>query len=145
MAKPKTPLLTVDCAAFDRRGALLLVRRGNPPFKGRLALPGGFVDIGETVEQACRRELAEETDVKARDLVPVGVYSDPARDPRGHSVSVVFATVMARARPRAGDDAAAAVWVGDWRSQALAFDHDIVVRDAWRLLRRKRMLPALTP
>lgn len=145
MAKPKTPLLTVDCAAFDRRGALLLVRRANPPFKGRLALPGGFVDVGETVAEACRRELAEETGVKVRDLVLVGVYSDPARDPRGHSVSVTFAAVMARARTRAGDDAAAAVWVRDWQSEPLAFDHDAIARDAWRLLRRKRLLPPLTP
>lgn len=145
MAKPVTPLLSVDCAAFDLKGRVLLIRRGNPPFKGHYALPGGFVDVGETVENACRRELAEETSVVARELVPVGTYSDPARDPRGHSVSVVFATVLARARPKAGDDAAEAVWVRDWRSERLAFDHDQVVRDAYRVLRRKRLLPAVKP
>jgi 8-oxo-dGTP diphosphatase len=144
MAKPKTPLLTVDCVAFDRRGRLLLIRRKHAPFAGRFALPGGFVDVGETVEEACRRELAEEASVTARDLVLVGVYSDPSRDPRGHSVSVAFATVLSRARPRAGDDAASASWVRDWRDETLAFDHDRIVRDSYRLLRRKRLLSAVT-
>ena len=65
MAKPKTPLLTADCVVIDARGRVLLVRRGHPPFKGHYALPGGFVEIGETVEEACRRELMEETGVKA--------------------------------------------------------------------------------
>lgn len=140
MAKPVTPLLAVDCAAFDNRGRVLLVRRAKPPFAGQLALPGGFVDVGETVEDACRRELAEETGAKVRDLALVGVYSAPGRDPRGHTVSVAFATVLAGARPRAGDDAAAASWVADWREQRLAFDHATIVRDAWRLMRRKRKL-----
>ncbi|WP_083567808.1 NUDIX hydrolase [Hyphomicrobium sp. CS1GBMeth3] len=84
MPKPETPLLTVDCVAFDSRGRVLLIRRNNAPFSGHLALPGGFVDVGETVEEACRRELAEETGIKARALTLVGVYSDPERDPRGH-------------------------------------------------------------
>lgn len=140
MAKPVTPLLTVDCVAFDGRGRTLLIRRRNPPFAGQFALPGGFVDVGETVEDACRREVAEETGIAVRDLVLVGVYSDPRRDPRAHTASVVFATTVSRARPRAGDDAAAAAWVADWRQQRLAFDHDVIVRDAYRLMRRKRRL-----
>jgi len=61
MPTPKTPLLAADCVVFDARGRVLLIRRGNPPFKGKYALPGGFVEIGETVEDACRRELMEET------------------------------------------------------------------------------------
>lgn len=89
MAKPVTPLLTVDCVAFDSRGRVLLIRRGKPPFAGRLALPGGFVDVGETVEDACRREIEEEAGVNVRDLALVGVYSAPDRDPRGHTASVV--------------------------------------------------------
>ena len=87
MAFPKTPALTVDCVLFDAKGRLLLIRRGNPPFKGRYALPGGFVDVGETVEDACRRELMEETGVKAGRLELIGVYSDPKRDPCGHTWS----------------------------------------------------------
>ena len=143
MAKPITPLLTVDCVAFDTRARVLLIRRGRPPFAGQFALPGGFVDVGETVEDACRRELLEETGIKARDLLLVGVYSDPSRDPRGHTVSTVFATVLSRARPRAGDDAAAAAWIANWRDEHLAFDHDQILRDAYRCLRRKRKLPAV--
>ena len=83
-----------------RKGRVLLVRRGHPPFKGKYALPGGFVEIGETVEDACRRELMEETGVKAGRLQLLGVYSDPKRDPRGHTCAVVFLTRIARATRR---------------------------------------------
>jgi ADP-ribose pyrophosphatase YjhB (NUDIX family) len=79
VAFPRIPALTVDCVVIDAERRLLLIRRGNPPFKGRYALPGGFVDVGETVEDACRRELMEETGVKAGRLELVGVYSDPKR------------------------------------------------------------------
>jgi 8-oxo-dGTP diphosphatase len=136
MPKPKTPLLAADCVAFDGQGRVLLIRRGNPPFKGRHALPGGFVEIGETVEEACRRELMEETGVAARRLELVGVYSDPRRDPRNHTCAVVFLTRLRRAKPTAGDDAAAAEWVEDWRKVELAFDHARILRDAERLLHK---------
>jgi 8-oxo-dGTP diphosphatase len=136
MAFPNTPALTVDCVVVDGEGRLLLIRRGNPPFKGKYALPGGFVDVGETVEDACRRELMEETGVKAGRLALIGVYSDPRRDPRGHTCSVAFLSRVARAVPKAGDDAAAAEWVKNWSKLDLAFDHAKIVRDARRLLRR---------
>jgi 8-oxo-dGTP diphosphatase len=136
MAFPNTPALTVDCVVVDGEGRLLLIRRGNPPFKGKYALPGGFVDVGETVEDACRRELMEETGVKAGRLALIGVYSDPHRDPRGHTCSVAFLSRVARAVPKAGDDAAAAEWVKNWSKLDLAFDHAKIVRDARRLLRR---------
>jgi len=87
------------------------------------ALPGGFVEIGETVEDACRRELMEETGVRAGKLQLLGVYSNPGRDPRGHTCSIVFLTRVRRATPRAGDDAAAAEWVESWSKVELAFDH----------------------
>jgi len=136
MAKPKTPLLAVDCAVFDAKGRVLLIRRGNPPFKGCFALPGGFVDVGETVEAACLRELEEETGVRTGKLRLLGVYSDPRRDPRGHTCSVVFLARVARAAPRAGDDAAAAQWVDDWSKVELAFDHAAILADAARMLRQ---------
>ncbi len=138
MAKPRTPLLAADCAVFDAKGRVLLIRRGHPPFKGRFALPGGFVEVGETVEAACRRELQEETGLKVRNLQLVGIYSDPRRDPRGHTCSVVYLARVARATPRAGDDAAEAEWVGDWSKAELAFDHAAILADAARMLRQGR-------
>jgi 8-oxo-dGTP diphosphatase len=142
MPKPKTPLLAADCVVFDAKGRALLVRRRNPPFKGQFALPGGFVDIGETVENACRRELQEETGIKAGKLRLVGVYSDPKRDPRGHTCSVVFlAVVRQRASATAGDDAAAVEWVENWRKVDVAFDHAKVLADASRMLQKATKAP----
>jgi len=130
---PKTPLLTVDCVVLNPRGEVLLIQRKNEPFKGHYALPGGFVDIGETVEDACRRELLEETGVKAGRLRLVGVYSDPNRDPRGHTASVVFLTRVRSTKLEAGDDAASAQWVANWRRLPLAFDHAKILADATRM------------
>ena len=133
MAKPVTPLLAVDCVVLDAQNRLLLIRRGNEPFRGRYALPGGFVDVGETVEAACRRELMEETGVKAGKLTLVGVFSDPARDPRGHTVGVAFLTRVRSTKATAGDDAAAVEWIANWQRLSLAFDHKKVLRQAMRL------------
>ena len=135
MAFPETPALATDCVVVDARERVLLIRRGHPPFKGKLALPGGFVEVGESVEDACRRELMEETGVKVGRLRLVGVYSDPHRDPRGHTCSVVFLARVQRATPRAGDDAAAAEWVEGWSKLDLAFDHARILRAARRKLR----------
>jgi 8-oxo-dGTP diphosphatase len=115
----------------DNDGRIVLIRRQNDPFRGGYALPGGFVDIGETVEAACRREVLEETGLSVGPLKLVGVYSDPRRDPRGHSVSVAFTTLLpGTARPQAGSDASAAMWVADWRGLDLAFDHAEIIADA---------------
>ena len=134
----KTPALTTDCVVVDAKQRVLLVRRKNPPFKGKYALPGGFVDVGETVEDACRRELEEETGVEVGRLTLLGVYSDPSRDPRGHTCSIVFLARVARATPKAGDDAAAAEWVENWSRLELAFDHAKILADARRALRKTR-------
>jgi len=134
MAFPATPALTTDCVVFDDSGAVLLVRRKFPPFQGGYALPGGFVEVGERVEDACRRELREETGLEAGSLRLIGVYSDPGRDPRGHTCSVAYLARLARAAPTAGDDAAAAAWIDDWRSEKLAFDHARIIADAEKLL-----------
>ena len=136
MPFPRTPVLTVDCVAVDGDGRLLLIKRKNPPYAGKYALPGGFVDIGETVEDACRRELMEETAIKAGRLELIGVYSNPLRDPRGHTCSVAFLARLARGRPKAGDDAAGAEWVRHWSRLDLAFDHARIVADARRKLRK---------
>lgn len=136
MALPRTPLLTTDCVICDNDGRVLLIRRKNEPFKGAYALPGGFVDIGETVEAACRREVLEETGLAVDKLHLVGVYSDPRRDPRGHTVSVAYMTHLPHAlSPRAGSDAEAAEWVEDWWTLDLAFDHAEVIADSQKIRR----------
>ena len=134
MGMPKTPLLTTDCVIFDGDARVLLIRRKNEPFKGAYALPGGFVDIGETVEAACRREVLEETGLAVSEFTLVGVYSDPSRDPRGHTVSIAYTTLLPEApSPQAGSDAEAAEWVADWRERKLAFDHEKIIADAEKI------------
>lgn len=135
MPLPATPALTVDCIVVDAEQRVLLVRRKHEPFKDAYALPGGFVDVGESVEDACRRELREETGVTARKLRLVGVYSDPRRDPRGHTCSVVFLTRVGRVAAQAADDAAAVAWVPLAARRRMAFDHSRILNDARRILR----------
>ncbi len=135
MGMPKTPALTTDCVIYDKDGRVLLVRRKNEPFKGAYALPGGFVDIGETVEAACRREVLEEAGLAVSELRLVGVYSDPNRDPRGHTVSIAYlARLLQAPSPEAGSDAEAAAWVKDWRALDLAFDHAKILADAEQIM-----------
>jgi 8-oxo-dGTP diphosphatase len=136
MPFPATPALTTDCVVFDEQGHVLLIRRGNEPFKGSYALPGGFVDVGEQVEDSCRRELSEETGLHVGELRLIGVYSDPSRDPRVHTSSVAYLARVGRAEVAAGDDAAAAEWVADWRREKLAFDHAQIIADAEKLSSR---------
>jgi 8-oxo-dGTP diphosphatase len=126
----RLPSLAVDCVVFDPGGRLLLIHRKNPPFRGQYALPGGYVEYGETTEQAAARELAEETGLVAVDLSLIGVYSDPRRDPRGHVVSIAYRVSVAGRDLRAGDDAADAAFVADWEQLELAFDHRKIVDDA---------------
>ncbi|NOT38913.1 MAG: NUDIX hydrolase [Alphaproteobacteria bacterium] len=132
------PKLTVDAVVFDGEDRLLLIKRKSAPFKGYYALPGGFVEVGETVEQAACRELMEETGVTAKKPQLVGIYSAPGRDPRGHVVSIAFLMELTKATAKAGDDAAAAEFVTDWRSKQLAFDHNKIVSDAVALRRERR-------
>lgn len=132
MPRPVTPLLTVDVviALVDRPGRpIVLVERRNPP-DGH-ALPGGFVDVGETVEAAARREALEETGLEVELTGLLGVYSDPSRDPRGHTVSVVYCG-EARGAPAAGDDAARIAVVDPARPPPLAFDHSRIIEDYLR-------------
>lgn len=126
----KQPALAADCVVFDRDGRLLLIRRRNPPFQGQYALPGGFVDYGERMEDAALRELQEETGIGGKLIRLVGVYSRPDRDPRGHCVSAAYLIDAGGQTPVAGDDAAEAEFVADYRKQPLAFDHDEIVADA---------------
>jgi 8-oxo-dGTP diphosphatase len=119
----------------DRPGRpIVLIERRNPP--AGHALPGGFIDVGETVEDAARREAREETglDVQLRGLL--GVYSDPGRDPRGHTITIVYVG-EASGEPAAGDDAAAIVVADPEAPPPLAFDHERILRDYLRRLRKR--------
>ena len=131
----QNPALAVD-AVWIRRGRVLLVRRGRPPFQGQWALPGGFVELRETVEQAVVRELREETGLRARPERLVGVYSGPDRDPRKPTTSVVFRMSGRGGTPHGGDDAREARWVPVSEVGSLAFDHNRILRDALRPGRR---------
>lgn len=131
--RPLGPRLTVDTVVLHN-DKVLLVRRGNPPFKDRWALPGGFVDVGETVEQAARRETREETALEVDLKRLLGVFSDPERDPRGHTASVVYLAVPTHDRDAetivGGDDAAEARWFPLDEPPPLAFDHDRILDEA---------------
>ncbi len=130
------PSVTVDCVAFTiRDGSLrvLLVRRKNEPFAGQWALPGGFLDMGEPVETAARRELREETGLETPwPLDPLGFYGAVDRDPRGRTISLAFATVFRTPAPEpiGGDDASHAAWVPVGEIGDLAFDHQQILETA---------------
>jgi len=127
------PALTVDAVVLARTTPLrlLLIQRGEPPFAGAWALPGGFVEESELVAAAAARELAEETGIEARGLTLLGVYSAPGRDPRGWTVSVAYVLeVEQELAAEGGDDAAAARWFAVDQLPTLAFDHAQIVTDA---------------
>lgn len=134
----KLPRLTVDAFIRDRRGRLLLVRRGRPPFQGRWSLPGGFCEWKETTQAACARETQEETGLVVRVGALLGVYSAPDRDPRGHNVTVLYAARPLRGKVKGGDDAAQARWFTprELRRLDFAFDHGQIIRE--QLARRAR-------
>ena len=108
--KYRHPSVAVDCVVM-REDEILLVRRGRHPFKGKLALPGGFIEEGESAEQAAMRELLEETGIRAERLRQFGFASQPNRDPRDWNISLVFTAYSAQGIPRGGDDAADAKFV----------------------------------
>ena len=124
------PSIAVD-GVLIKNGKILLIKRKNEPFKGKWALPGGFVEYGEKVEDAVLREFQEEVGIKAKIKKLLGVYSDPKRDPRGHVISVVF-LLEAEGEPKAGDDAADAKFFSLDELPPLAFDHEKIIKDAIR-------------
>jgi ADP-ribose pyrophosphatase YjhB (NUDIX family) len=123
----RNPLPTVDIIIETEEG-IVLIKRKNPPFGW--ALPGGFVDYGESLEQAAVREAREETSLTVELISQLRAYSDPSRDPRHHTISVVFTARAATGVPRAADDA---VEIGIFNHanlpETLAFDHEKILRD----------------
>jgi ADP-ribose pyrophosphatase YjhB (NUDIX family) len=114
-----------------------MIRRKKDPFKGWLALPGGFINEGETAEEAMKRETREETSLEVEPIDILGVYSDPKRDPRKHVMSVVFVGIIASGTAKAGDDASNLEWVGlcdGTEKQQIAFDHGLILRDYKRYM-----------
>lgn len=132
------PYISTDCIVFDESDRVLLIRRKNEPFRGQYAFPGGFIETGETAEDSARRELMEETGIEAGDLRLLGVYSDPGRDPRHHTITIAYLVRVQGQTPIAGDDAAAAEFVADPAKKKLAFDHDLILRDALKLHAERR-------
>jgi len=140
------PSLTADICVVDH-DQILLVKRGNHPYIGKWALPGGFADRNEALEDTARRELKEETSLDAEAISLIGVYSRPGRDPRGWVVSAAYRMDVDRSRldAKAGDDAAKAEWFtvrfceegmrfegcGSFDESELAFDHAEIIRDAF--------------
>lgn len=132
----KNPIPTVDII-IEQNSKILMIRRKNEPYKGCLALPGGFVNEGERIEDAARREANEETSLNIGLSEILGVYSDPKRDPRGHLMSTVFIAVIPvgndteAVQASARDDAAEIHWINldDLDNSTIAFDHKKILFD----------------
>lgn len=130
------PALTVDILILtegENGKEILLIQRGEEPFKYKWALPGGFVNENEPLETAARRELMEETGLKKLPpMKQVGTYGNPGRDPRGWTVSVAFQCEVkkAKVKPKAGDDARNVAWFPLNKLPRLAFDHGRIIRES---------------
>ncbi len=139
------PMVSVDAVVFGffkNKAKLLLVNRGNEPFKGKWSLPGGFVEIGEGLEDAVGRELAEETGLANVALEQMRTYGNVGRDPRGRQITIVYMGIATEGlnKIKAGDDAAEAQWFDiEKLPKDMAFDHNEVVRFAIGKLKRKKI------
>jgi len=141
MPRPVTPIIAADIIIelLDEPGRpIVLIERKNPPHGW--AIPGGFVDVGETLEHAAVREAEEETGLKVKLKALLGNYSDPDRDPRGHTVTAVY-VAEAHGSPKAGDDAKNVQVFDPLKPPQLAFDHALVLAD----YRRFREFGQVTP
>ena len=131
--------MTTDVAALRLDGLpeILLVERKDPPFEGMWALPGGFMEMDESLEEAARRELMEETGIKAGELIRFDTYDKPGRDPRGRTITQVFVMIWKEdmGHAVASSDASAVKWFELSSLPPLAFDHGMIVSDVLGMIR----------
>lgn len=130
------PAVSADCVVItnEKEPKVLLIQRGNEPFKGQWAFPGGFMNMSETTEQCAIRELEEETGLKVNEIRQIGAYSKVDRDPRGRTVTVAYLVIIDKAEAvKGGDDAAEAQWFPLSDLPKLAFDHEEIMNDAKKL------------
>lgn len=134
------PSVTADVVLVttEESPRVLLVKRKNEPFAGKWALPGGFIDMAESLEESARRELREETGVEVKRLEQLHTFGDPGRDPRGRTITVAFLAQVnpTRLKPEAADDAAEVEWHSLLRPPPLAFDHAKILALARRRLKQ---------
>ena len=132
--------VTADAVLFaEKEGQMyvLLIQRGNDPYKGYWAFPGGFLNMDETVARCAERELEEETGIVLTGMQLVGIYSDVERDPRGRVITAAYTAMTTMTEATAADDAAAAKWWPLNDLPPLAFDHETILRDAKRVMNIK--------
>ena len=130
------PAVTADCVVITRETEpkVLLIQRGDQPFKGGWAFPGGFMNMDETTEQCAVRELEEETGLRLSKIQQIGAYSKVDRDPRGRTITVAYLAIVDEPVAVTGqDDAAKAQWFPIDALPPLAFDHEDIMKDAIRL------------
>ena len=133
------PALTVDCVIFQKSkkaNQVLLIQRVFPPFEGKWALPGGFIEMDERLIDAAKRELKEETGLENMDIRQFFTFDKIDRDPRGRTISVVFTGILKRTPPpvKAASDATEAKWFDLKKLPELAFDHEEIIQYAIKSL-----------
>ena len=127
------PAVTTDCVVFGFDGVrlnVLLIERGNDPFKGSWAFPGGFLEIDEDAPDGARRELLEETGLQVINVEQLGAFTRPDRDPRERVISIAYFTLVRTSEVTPGDDAALARWFPVNKLPELAFDHQLIFEQA---------------
>lgn len=133
------PAVTTDCVVFtkEEEPKVLLIQRGNEPYKGCWAFPGGFMDMEETAEECAVRELKEETGLTVKQIQQIGAYSKVDRDPRGRTISIAYLAIVDAPTAVSGmDDAAKAAWFPLSSLPDLAFDHQDIMADAIALFNK---------
>ena len=127
------PAVTADCIVFNKENneiSVLLIKRRNEPFKDCWAFPGGFINIDESAEDAALRELKEETGLEVKSIEQLKAYSNPGRDPRERVITIVFIAESKIKEVEGSDDAKEAKWFNISNLPPLAFDHELILKDA---------------